>query len=26
MQLIITSESGTAQIDDLYIDPFFMKS
>jgi hypothetical protein len=26
MQLILTSESGTAQIDDLYIDPFFMKS
>jgi hypothetical protein len=26
MQLIITSESGTAQIDDHYVDPFFMKS
>jgi len=25
MTLIISSESGQAQIDDLYVDPFLMK-
>jgi hypothetical protein len=26
MQLQFTVESGTAQIDDLYVDPFLLKS